>query len=689
MSSLTTPLTIEQLLNDNKELRLRLQETEETLDAIRSGEVDAIIVTGKNGEKVFSITSSETPYRIILEEMDEGAVTVTDNGTILYHNHRFSDLVSHPSEQIAGTNISRFIDPSERTKFNKLLEDSLKGKIRDIVKGGSLYLQLSFFPLPSNIEGAVCIVVSDVTEIKKYQDSLEEMVKERSSELKIANKKLTEDLVRLKRADTELRESEKRFKLLANSIPQMAWIAKSDGRRTWFNKRWYEYTGCTFDQMKGFGWHTVHDPVILPTVIKRWKTAVEEKKPFEMVFPLLGKDGLYREFLTRGIPMRNNKGEIIQWFGTNTDISELKKVEKELETSSKKLSLALENGNIGTWEWHLESNKMNWDQRMHDMLGIDHTHFTFNYPTFEKYINDEDIPHFREAVTETLKHNKPFETVFRTIPVNEESKYISTKAILNKDINAKPVSLNGVCFDITSMKKGSEQVLLKLNEDLMRSNRDLQQFAYVASHDLQEPLRMVSSFTQLLAHRYKDKLDQDAMEFIGYAVDGAKRMYDLLNSLLAYSRVQTGGKEFSRVNMNDVLKKVMQNLTLKIEERQAVVKGEKLPLILADENQMIQLIQNLIENSLKFNTDSPVISISSKIENKYYIFSVNDNGMGIEPQYFERIFQIFQRLLPKGTYEGTGIGLAICKRIIERHKGKIWLESQPGKGSTFYFSIPV
>lgn len=689
MSVTIIPLTTEQLLNENMELRLRLQETEETLRAIRNGDVDAIIVTGNNGEKVFSITSSETPYRIILEEMDEGAVTVSDNGTILYYNHRFSDLVSTPSTQIAGSAFSRFIDPVDRHKFNKLLQDSLQGKIRDIVKGGSLYLQLSFFPLPSDIEGAVCIVVSDVTVIKKYQDSLEEMVKERSSELKIANKKLTEDMIRLKRVGMELRESEKRFKLLANSIPQMAWIAKSDGSRTWFNKRWYEYTGCTFNQMKGYGWHKVHDPLILPTVINRWETALKEKKPFEMVFPLLGMDGLYREFLSQGIPVRNNKGEIVQWFGTNTDISELKQVEKELETSRKKLSLALENGNIGTWEWHLKSNKMNWDQRMHKMLGIDHQYFTFNYLTFEKYINEEDIPHFREAVNQTLKHNKPFETVFRTNRANDESKYISTKAILTRDKNGKPVSLNGVCFDITSMKKGSEQVLLKLNEELMRSNRDLQQFAYVASHDLQEPLRMVSSFTQLLAHRYEDKLDQDAKEFIGFAVDGAKRMYDLLNSLLAYSRVQTGGKEFSRVKMNGVLKKVLQNLTLKIEERKAIIKVDKLPAIFADEYQMIQLIQNLIENSLKFSTDSPVISISSKIENNYYIFSVKDDGMGIESQYFERIFQIFQRLMPKGIYEGTGIGLAICKRIIERHKGKIWLESQPGKGSTFYFSIPV
>ena len=688
MSEPVINLTKKQLLNENQELRFRLQDAETTLNAIRNGEVDAIIVKGDNGEKFFSLSSSETPYRIILEEMNDGAVTVSANGTILYFNRRFAEIISRSDEQIAGTDFSDIIEPADRKKFIDLLEQGLKARTRDIINAGSLYLQLSFVPLPPDMEGDVCIVVSDVTDIKKYQNSLKEMVREHSSELKIANQKLTEDLIKLKKADTELRESEKRFKLLANSIPQLAWIAKSDGSRVWFNKRWFEYTGYTHTQMKGFGWHKVHDPQILASVINRWKSAVSEEINFEMISPILGRDGLYREFLSRGIPMRNHKGEIIQWFGTNTDISEIKKVEKELENSRKKLSLALENGNIGTWEWHLKTNKMNWDQRMHNMLGIDHQQFTFNYTTFEKYINDEDLPHFREAVNQTLKHKVPFETVFRTITVNKESKYISTKAILNNDKYGKPVSLNGVCFDITSMKKGSEQVLLKLNEDLMRSNRDLQQFAYVASHDLQEPLRMVSSFTQLLALRYKDKLDQDAKEYIEFAVDGAKRMYDLLNGLLAYSRVQSGGREFSKVKMDDIFKKVRQNLTLKIEEKKALIKGEPLPEIFADESQMIQLIQNLIENSIKFSTVSPVIKVSYKNERKSHIFSVKDNGIGIEPQYFERIFQIFQRLQPKKTYEGTGIGLAICKRITERHKGRIWLESQSGKGTTFYFSIP-
>jgi light-regulated signal transduction histidine kinase (bacteriophytochrome) len=247
--------------------------------------------------------------------------------------------------------------------------------------------------------------------------------------------------------------------------------------------------------------------------------------------------------------------------------------------------------------------------------------------------------------------------------------------------------MTGVCFDITGMKKDSEQVLFKLNEELLRSNKELEQFAYVASHDLQEPLRMVSSFTQLLARRYKDQLDQDAQEFIKFAVDGASQMQTLINDLLAFSRIQSKGKEFTKVDLHEVLGKVIFNLGIKIQELNALITNDELPVIFGDESQMVQLLQNLIGNALKFSKNCPLIHISSLQKDDFIIISVKDNGIGIEKQYFERIFQIFQRLQPKNEYEGTGIGLAICKRIVERHEGSIWVESEPGKGTTFYFTL--
>lgn len=226
-------------------------------------------------------------------------------------------------------------------------------------------------------------------------------------------------------------------------------------------------------------------------------------------------------------------------------------------------------------------------------------------------------------------------------------------------------------------------------KELARSNAELQQFAYVASHDLQEPLRMVSSYTQLLAKRYRGRLDADADDFIGFAVDGAARMQKLIQDLLAYSRVGTRNLERQAVSMDSVLEYATDMLQLVIKDTGAAVTHESLPSIKVDERQMTQLFQNLISNAIKFRgQEPPRIHVSATRLDGEWLFSVHDNGIGIEPQYADRIFVIFQRLHNRDDYPGTGIGLAICKKIVERHGGRIWMESEPGKGSTFFFTVP-
>jgi light-regulated signal transduction histidine kinase (bacteriophytochrome) len=225
--------------------------------------------------------------------------------------------------------------------------------------------------------------------------------------------------------------------------------------------------------------------------------------------------------------------------------------------------------------------------------------------------------------------------------------------------------------------------------ELIIANKELEQFAYVASHDLQEPLRMVASYTQLLERRYKDKLDQDANDFIQYAVDGANRMQKLINDLLDYSRTTSRGKDFTKVDISQVLGQTISNLQQLIIENNALITNEDLPELKADESQIIRVFQNLIENAIKFKKKSemPKIHISCKEKNEFYEFAVRDNGIGIDMQFHDRVFTIFQRLHSKEEYPGTGIGLSICKRIIERHEGKIWFESKENEGTTFYFTL--
>jgi light-regulated signal transduction histidine kinase (bacteriophytochrome) len=245
-------------------------------------------------------------------------------------------------------------------------------------------------------------------------------------------------------------------------------------------------------------------------------------------------------------------------------------------------------------------------------------------------------------------------------------------------------------------RKIAEEELKRTMAELARSNKELEQFAYVASHDLREPLRMVTSYVQLLARRYQGRLDADANEFIAYAVDGATRMQALINDLLAYSRVGTRGKPFEPTDCETILEQALTNLQVAIEESGAAVTHDPLPTVVADGTQLVQLFQNLIGNAIKFRSEEPPrvhVSASETFEvsktSKVWRVSVQDNGIGIDPEYHERIFLIFQRLHTREEYPGTGIGLAVCKKIVERHGGRIWVESQFGKGSTFHFTIPV
>ncbi|MDQ2693668.1 MAG: ATP-binding protein [Chloroflexota bacterium] len=247
--------------------------------------------------------------------------------------------------------------------------------------------------------------------------------------------------------------------------------------------------------------------------------------------------------------------------------------------------------------------------------------------------------------------------------------------------------LYGAARDVTQRRQTEEQLRQQADE-LERSNRELEQFAYVASHDLQEPLRIVSSYVQLLARRYKGKLDQDADEFINYAVEGASRMKTLINDLLAYSRVGTRGKELAPVQMEEVFERVSRNLKIALQESNATLTHDPLPVVLADSSQMIQLLQNLIGNAIKFrDTKPPRVHLGVRRQEEHWLFFVRDNGIGIDPEYRERIFIIFQRLHNQHEYPGTGIGLAICRKIVERHGGQIWVESASGDGATFYFTL--
>jgi light-regulated signal transduction histidine kinase (bacteriophytochrome) len=304
---------------------------------------------------------------------------------------------------------------------------------------------------------------------------------------------------------------------------------------------------------------------------------------------------------------------------------------------------------------------------------------------WRKFTPDEWLPADEKALAELQERGicEPYEKEYVRTDGTRVPVYLADARLPGPD-----GQIAAFVLDITDRKR-AEQAIQRVTDDLLRSNAELEQFAYVASHDLQEPLRMVSSYVQLLAKRYVGRLDNDADEFIGYAVDGAKRMQNLINDLLAYSRVGRRGSEFAPVSAEFLLQEALANLQLTIEDTQTKITHDPLPAVLGDPIQLSMIFQNLLGNAMKFRgAEPPCIHIGVREEEGHWIFSIRDNGIGLDPIFAERIFVIFQRLNDRTSYPGTGIGLAICKRIIQRHGGRIWVESQPGQGCTFFFTLP-
>jgi len=309
---------------------------------------------------------------------------------------------------------------------------------------------------------------------------------------------------------------------------------------------------------------------------------------------------------------------------------------------------------------------------------------------FDNFVPDNDRERVKEGFLQLISGEiEPMEYFENTVLTKSGTvRSIAWHNTVIKDEEGNIVGTLSSGEDITERKK-TEKELNNLTEELKRSNADLEQFAYSASHDLQEPLRVIEGFVKLLSKRYKGKLDAKGNEFIEFTIEGVQRMKMLIKDLLEYSQIGMKNKKFSLVDSSMPLALALANLQRSIEENKAVVTYDALPKVLADSSQLSRLFQNLIGNAIKFNgNELPKIHISAELKGEEWIFSVSDNGIGIDPKNFDRIFTVFQRLHAREEYEGTGIGLAICKKIVERHGGRIWVESEFGKGTTFYFTLP-
>lgn len=375
----------------------------------------------------------------------------------------------------------------------------------------------------------------------------------------------------------------------------------------------------------------------------------------------------------------------ISWFILKVDFTKLQKAEAKLAESENHFRGTFDFAAVGIAHVSLDGKFTRVNKMFCDTTGYSNEEMLSS--TFQKITHPDDLARDLDNVKKLLSGEiETYSMEKRYIKKDSSIVWVHLTVSLIYRVAGEPDYFIAFIEDISKRKELEKQILSAMAE-LKRSNTELEQFAYVASHDLQEPLRMVSSFTQLLAERYKDKLDDRANEFIGYAVNGANRMQRLINDLLDYSRIQTRGKDFHEANASLLLGETFVLLRQKIEESEAIIVNRDLPKIYCDDSQIVRLFQNLIDNAIKFRgEESPIILISAESDGGYWKFSFKDNGIGINPKYNEKIFEIFQRL-NNNQHPGTGIGLAVCKRIVERHGGKIWIESNEGEGTTVHFTI--
>lgn len=361
-----------------------------------------------------------------------------------------------------------------------------------------------------------------------------------------------------------------------------------------------------------------------------------------------------------------------------------------MRESEQRLARAQEIAHLGSWELDLIQNKLTWSDEIYRIFGLKPQEFGATYEAFLEHVHPDDRAAVDAAYSSSVKEGKDsYEIEHRVVQKGTgEIRWVHEKCQHVRDDAGRIICSLGMVQDVTERKEAEDQ-LKKATDELKRSNVALRQFAYATSHDLREPLRNMASFVKLLERRYKNKIDEKADQYIDYIVDSSKRMQALIDDLLDYARLETKGKVLEPLNCNELIDRTITDLTASINESKAEVTHDLLPDVTADPLQLSRLFQNLISNAIKYRgTGTPRIHISASRGKDEWVFSVRDNGIGIDPEYFERIFVIFQRLHTREEYPGTGIGLAICKKIVELHGGRIWVDSEPGKGSTFYFSIP-
>ena len=613
-----------------------------------------------------ALAESEERYRTLFTQVPVGLYRTTPEGRFLDANPALAEILGHPDvASLATTPLSEvYADPADRERWRAEL--AATGEVR----GFEVEIRR-----PDGSAGWVRhsgrAVTGEGGSVVAYEGAAEDITARKQAE------------EALHRSEAFLRQSQRVGRLggWEYDVPS--------GRVTWTEET-YRLHGVTPEEYDpsepehDIQFFAPGDREILAELFGR---AVAEGEPYDVELQLEPATGGRIWVHVVGEAERRD-GEVVRVYGTIADITERRRAQEALLRSRASLAEAQRIAHLGSWQWDVATGELSWSDEVFRIFGFAPGQVEPTYEEFLERVHPDDRPLVSSEIEAALDSGSPYSCLHRVVRPDGDVRWVHEQGEVRCGPDGRAASMVGVVHDVTARTVAEEELEAALAE-LQRSNAELQQFAYVASHDLQEPLRMVVSYLQLLERSIGETLDERTRRFMDYAVDGGQRMQKLIHDLLAFSRVQTHGHDFEAVDLEQVMGATMRNLEGVLQETGGQVRWDGLPAVDGDPGQLVQLLQNLVGNALKFHGDEPPrVEVSAASTPEGVRLSVADNGIGIPPEHSERVFEVFQRLHGRAAYPGTGIGLAICKRIVERHGGRIWVESTPGAGSTFHLILP-
>ncbi len=643
-----------------------------------------------------SLKNSEKRFRDIYINSPDAIYVESFAGVILHVNEATCKLHHSTREELIGKTIFDLSPESDHANIRERQPKLISGELTKfesvcLTKDGAIVpIEVSVAPIEFKEHLALLMHVRDISDrlqneilLQQLNVDLEEKVKERTKELQEMNQKMQSEINSKALIQQELQRQKDFLRLIIDSTPNLIFVKDESGKFLIANKATAHFYGMTTDQMEG---HYDTEQNFTPEEIQEFKeqdeavrAAGEEVQFPEQGFvnPETGKT-VWLQSVKKPIPSFTGDG--VNILGVGTDVTAIKEAKEELRISEQLYREIARN--LPKAAMFIFDKNLQFILAEGPLVGI---------------VSKKKSEIEGKTVFETIRESERerAEKIYRGILAGESSE--SDQEFFGRSLKVHHIPIRDdkgeiiygmvMVFDISDLKEVQTE-LEKRATLLQRSNEELERFAYVASHDLQGPLRTIASYLQLLEMRYKDKLDSEALEFIDFSVGGAKRMQTIILDLLNYSRISSAPKPFVKTDMNQVLNDVKRGLESTIKASQAEVIVPQLPVIYGEPNQLYQLFQNLVDNGIKFIKDKqPVITITCQERENEWEFGVADNGIGIKPEFKEKVFQIFQRLHNVTEYPGTGVGLAICKKIVLLHGGKIWFDSEPNKGTTFRFTI--